>query len=187
VSAYFFATDDDFRELAPWLFDENDLVITEAHAYDREIRPLKTVDELAEAMTLDPAARPTVTRMLALYSPAFKGNYIVERLEYTHPKVQHDFASEVRGWGVIRIHLPTWRNDRLGNCMVQVNSEKRAHYWGANNYPELGPPGDWDWGEVRRVTRRITYWLRKRAVDKLDGRPILPGANAARENGVELG
>ncbi|GLY47709.1 hypothetical protein [Lentzea sp. NBRC 102530] len=86
------------------------------------------------------------------------------------------FRYTCEGWGLIQLDRGRVDGVReLGWSHTNHNSEKRASAWAATN-PELGDPAEWDWAAVTSASGRLNRAIRRRAVDKIGSRPVLPHA-----------
>jgi len=65
------------------------------------------------------------------------------------------------GWGLVHVQLK-FLDERLVECRIAVNSEKRAAAW-ASTAAELRDPSLWDWKRVEAQARRMIRVLRKGA------------------------
>lgn len=94
------------------------------------------------------------------------------------------WREEPEGWGVIQLALVGVSGRSLGPSRTSHNSAARAARWRAT-YPELGPVSAWDFDAVTRESARLVRFIQAKAVDRLGPRPVLPGAAALFEVGVE--
>ena len=180
----YYATDEDNIELLHWLFEENELQVFESYSeYDQTLRRFSSAQETIAGLRLGQPGRRRGHALLSLWAPATNGELHIRRIDLKLPG--HTFREQVQGWGLLSLQLGGLTPDGLQPSHVAVNSEKRALKW-ESTYPELGPVEQWDWRAVTKVSRRITGWIRRQAVEKEGPRPILLGAQAARQAGVRL-
>lgn len=94
------------------------------------------------------------------------------------------WREEPEGWGLIQLYLSGPSGRSLAPSHTNHNTRARAQRWYATS-PELGPISAWDFEAVARESARLNRFIRARAVDRLGSRPVLPGAQALFEVGVE--
>jgi hypothetical protein len=89
------------------------------------------------------------------------------------------FRFTLEGWGLIGITLQTVSDSGLRCSHTNHNSRLRAEKW-VQVSDRLGSPDDWDFAKVTSYSARMNREIRKRAVDKVGSRVVLPAASASR-------
>ena len=130
-------------------------VVTVAEAYSSfgaELRLFQSADQLI-CYLRSQRELPEGTAHVAIHYPDMGGELLRTRLRLNPNACKgHDFRYTAEGWGLIRAHLAWRKGPDLS--FVSANSEKRALSW-ASTYPQLGDPGQWNWGNVARHLRRL--------------------------------
>lgn len=120
---------------------------------------------------------------LALYAPAMKGPFTIERFALA-PGVGNSWRETIRGWGLISLDLRVLRDGRLPPSVTNHFSEKGARARALIS--ELPSIDSWDFREVARISRRINRRIAGLAVGKSGSQPILPGADALVKSGAAV-
>jgi hypothetical protein len=183
----FYAARSDEIDVLGFVFDETDCHVYEAYSRpDHELRRFASLVDVCNAFEVA-SDRPVETRMilLNLWSPATRGEATVSRYDLKVRDAR--FRYEVGGWGLFRLQLGGSGDGVIGDSWFSHNSEKRAHKWGRDAYPELAPPDAWDWEAVTKLGRRVIYHIRHRlAVAKSGSAAVLATADELRRVGWTL-
>ena len=184
----FHAVDADASAILDFVFRE--LRCRVVDAYSRYDAPIAEYQDSASALAAYPAPPSSAARFIHLkvWRPDFGGEIRVRKIDFRPGAVPgHSFWHVSEGWGLIDLQIARRHDTALGLSSIAVNSEARARMWQDTLGAQLGSPLAWHWPIVESTTRRLQYHIGKRlAIGKHNGRPILPGAHAARSAGITL-
>lgn len=181
----FFACKTDLLNIFKFILSETDLRIYEHYSeYDRGLRKFSSVEEILEAFNL---GVDDLSTHFMLYSPSFKGKLITRKIIYNadlQEKIGHTYCYEIAGWGMIQMGIGGIYQKSIIASYINCNSEKRARKWEDVGSIKFGSADAWDWEAVTCIFRKLSYYIKKLAIDKaflLDysrypGIPVLPEA-----------
>ena len=159
-------------------------------AYSRHDAPVAEYPDADSVIAAYPAPPSNAARFihLKLWRPDFGGQIQARRIDFQPGAVPgHSFWNVGEGWGLIDLQIARRQDTGLGPSSIAVNSEARARLWEDTLGGRLGSPLAWDWRVVASTMRRLQYQIGKRlAVGKHGSRPVLPGADVARNSGITL-
>ena len=167
----FFALREDQLAVLKFILTETDIQIFEHTSRpDSELRQFRTPEEVDNAYSLGIDEHGNgLAATLALWSPGVMPQLETVRIDFDPKRVRHArFRYEPRAGGLMQLYLGGQKELVITKSHFGYRSEKGARAWG------VGEGVDWD--GLTRLGRRIQYRIRKMAVAKVPGRPILPGA-----------
>jgi hypothetical protein len=180
ASIDFYALRDDIRELVHFIFEETDARVFESYSeYDAELREFRSLDELSSAFQLgsDPHGNGSAV-LLQLWFPSVMRAVQFERI--TLKVAGHSFRYRVSGVGLVQLYLG-------GESGSVVTASHYGHWSEAGaRQRATGDVDAVDWSALSRISGRVQRHIRKLAVAKVRGRPILPAAFAAMQCGSGL-
>jgi hypothetical protein len=184
----FYATREDHEGLLSWLFSEATSRVYELASDDEQ--PLKRFESPQEVLqqfdrVFAPGKKCSQV-LLQLYVVGAGPRFAPRRI--TLDPAQCDGASfryEADGWGLVQFNLATATPDGVEVSHTNHNSRTRAEAW-APTYRNFGRPSVWDFKRITSFSSRLNRQIRKRAVGKIRGRVVLPGALKAWESGLPL-
>jgi len=191
----FYATLADHEPLLEWLFAENTCAVYELSSIGEN--PLRRFASAAEVLhefeRTYTTGLPWHTVHLQLHANN-SGPTPEPRRININPDAQarcgFRYRYAMEGWGLVQLYLsiPTTRNNKryLANSHTNHNSQKRAERWATNTDIMPDVPDAWDFKKVASFSSRLNREIRKRAVAKINSRPVLAGALAEWKNGVNL-
>jgi hypothetical protein len=176
TSCYFYALDEDRLAIVRFIFDNTDCKIYESNS--RNTRTLPSYDSFDDFM----AGRKKDIRYgqlrFDLHAPSMKGKIKFERSEWEEkPRQRAGSSFTVHGWGLIQLNFGGLDDCGIDRSDVGGNSEKRALNLEGTYRRSLGPVSDWDWKAVYSISSKICRFVRKTAVDKVQGKPVLPAVH----------
>jgi hypothetical protein len=184
----FYAALEDHASLLDWLFRDGRCEVFES--YSEFEQPLAQFGSASEVLKLFERrytnGRQVDSVGLALYVAASGPQPIIRHIALNPSSCGGaTFRFTLEGWGLIGIDLQIASDSGLRCSHTNHNSRLRAEKWvGVSD--RLGSPDDWDFAKVTSYSARMNREIRKRAVDKLGSRVVLPGAKHLFEEGVRL-
>lgn len=178
----FYAAGDDFHLLVDFVLRE-----TSCRVFELSSRPNKRVREFRSADALVALQRRGVLwpPLLVLWPVSANASVRFRRVNVAAQGRRGAWwREEPEGWGLIQLYLVGPRGRSLSPSHTNHDTAARAGRW-RSTYPELEAPSSWDFGAVTRESSRLNRFIRAQAVAKLGSRPVLPGAAALFEAGVE--
>lgn len=184
----FYAALEDHEQLLDWLFREGSCEILES--YSELEKPLTQFGSTGEVLKVFERRYATGRQVdsvgLALYVIGSGPRPIIRRIALNPSSCDGaTFRFVAEGWGLIGLSLQSVSEIGLRCSNTNHNSRLRAEKW-AQVSDLLGNPDVWDFAKVTSCSARINREIRKRAVDKIGGRVVLPGARSLRNSGVRL-
>jgi hypothetical protein len=177
----FFAVREDQLALLKFILTETDIQIFEhASRPDSDLRQFHRPEEVDDAYSLGIDDHGNgLLATLALWSPSVMPKLQTVRIDFDPKRVRHArFRYEPRAGGLMQLYLGGEKELVITKSYFGYRSEKGARAWGVAEGV--------DWDGLSRLGRRIQYRIRKMAVTKVPGRPILPGAAKLHEAGFLL-
>ncbi|MER2559125.1 MAG: hypothetical protein ABTQ32_00305 [Myxococcaceae bacterium] len=178
----FYAAGDDFHLLVDFVLRE-----TSCRVFELSSRPNQRVREFHSADALFALPRRGVQwpPLLVLWPVSANANVKFRRVHVSAQGRQRAWwREEPDGWGLIQLYLVGPKGRSLSPSHTNHNTAARAGRW-RSTYPDLEPPSSWDFAAVTRESSRLNRFIRAQAVAKFGSRPVLPGAAALFEAGVE--
>jgi hypothetical protein len=172
----FYALEEDQRSLLEFLYAETDVTVFELSSeFDRELRHFDSLVALEAAFELGQHR----LAHFQLWSPSIMASPIIRRIEL---KVQgHSFRYSVEGAGLIQLYL-----DGQKDGVIYHTHYGHWNEAGARERSTLTSDAC-NWKALAKLSGRIQRHIRNRlSVGKLFGRPILPQALGAVEQGGGL-
>jgi hypothetical protein len=172
----FYALEDDQRSLLEFIYAETDVAVFElASEFDCDVRRFDSISAIEAAFSLGrhPASH------FQLWSPSVMKAPVIRRIDLKVPG--HSFRYAVEGAGLMQLHLDG-RND-------EVIYHTHYGHWNEAGARErsIHPADVCDWKTLAKLSGRIQRHVRNRlSVAKLFGRPILPQAYRAVQQGAGL-
>jgi hypothetical protein len=184
----FYASFEDHEPLLDWLFSDARCKVFEAYSgLDQplaDLRSSRDVLKLFDARYTN--GRPFDSVGLALYVVGSGPRPIIRRIALKSSSCGGaTFRFTVEGWGLILMTLQTVSDAALRCSDTNHNSKARAEKW-AGVSDRLGSPHEWDFVKVASYSARINREIRRRAVDKMGSRVVLPGAHRLRAEGIRF-
>lgn len=189
----FFACKTDLLNIFKFILSETDLRIYEHYSeYDKDLREFSSVEEILEAFNLGVGDLST---HLMLYSPSLKGKLVTRKIIFNsdvQEKKGHTYRYEIAGWGMIQMELEGIHQKSIIASYINCNSQKRARW--EDNFSKVRSADAWDWKAVTSIFRKLSYYIRKMAIDKafwlkypgIPGIPVLPEAYQRYKEGYLL-
>ena len=178
MNVYFYANQEDFREVLEFIFKKTDLRVFDSYSeYGQEMKEYFNAGEIDISNRLG----------LAFWKKEFSQNFNIEKIDLD-PKRCKGFTHryKITGWGVIFLDGNNVEGNILRNSRFGVNTLKRALLWQLN-YPEMGDPNLWDWAEIEKTMRKIKYGLSsKMSKNAINRSPVLSKANELFERNVQF-
>jgi hypothetical protein len=171
----FFAVREDQLAVLKFILTETDIQIFEHTSRpDSELRQFHTPEEIDDAYSLGIDEHGNgLAATLALWSPGVMPQLETVRIDFDSKRVRHmRFRYEPRAGGLMQLFLGGRKESVITKSYFGHRSEKGARAWGVAEGV--------DWDGYSRLSRRIPYRIRKMAVAKVPGTPILPGAAKLR-------
>jgi hypothetical protein len=180
ASIDYYALKDDIRDVVGFVLGETDCRIFESYSeFDSELCEFRKFDELAEAFDLGNDRHGHChAALLALWSPTVLPKMEVERITLKLPG--HSFRYCVRGVGLIQLYFGGAHNGAITESHYGHWSEKGAMQRAVGDVAAV------DWARLSKLSGRIQRHIRKLAVAKVRGRPVLQAAFKAVQNGFVL-
>jgi len=184
----FYATPEDHEGLLTWLFAEQTCHVYElASRFEQPLRRFCSAQEtlalFEERYSTGEKARTVHLQLNVLGAgPQFEPSRIS-----LDPRACNGatFRYAAEGWGLVQLYLGTVWRGALENSHTNHNSQKRAESWeGIGGHPSQ--VDDWDFKRISSFSSRLNREIRKRAVAKLGSRPVLPGALALWDVGIDF-
>lgn len=169
----FYAEKNDRKFILDFIFNETNWEIYDLYSsYGEEIRRYTTLDEIEKKIEKDKRSAH-----FNIYSPDFGGEVIFRKitLDPTHCN-GHTFRYSTEGWGLIQLYFGKVWNERLEYSTIKHNSETRAINW-YPTCPDMGNPDLWNWKEVSKVSRKLSYIIKKASINRAGGRYVMPDAD----------
>jgi hypothetical protein len=132
--------------------------------YSKYDRPIQSFPDPASLLAYVAHSQGAGARHLAfaVHFPDTKGHVRTRKIALKPEKCDGATWRECfEGWGLVHIQLKSL-DERLVECRIAVNSEKRARAW-ASTAAELRDPSLWDWQRVEAHAKRLIRVLRKGA------------------------
>lgn len=173
----FFAAADDQRALLRFLFAETDVRVMElASRPDEELRSFASVEAIDAAFRLGRGKRDT---LLTLWSKAAMPRLNIRRIDFDPKYVKNARCRyEPEGAGLMQLYLGAAFEGVLTVSHFGHNSQARARKWNI----DVGVR----WQELTRLSRKIQHHVRKIAVARVPGRPVLAAAKTLWDEGYLL-
>ncbi|MBM4781216.1 MAG: hypothetical protein GQE15_26315 [Archangiaceae bacterium] len=178
----FYAAGDDFHLIVDFVLRE-----TSCRVFELTSRPNTRVREFrsADALVSIRRAGAPWPPLLVLWPVSANPNVRFRRVNVAaQGRRRAWWREEPEGWGLIQLYLVGPRGRSLSPSHTNHNTAERAARW-RSTYPDLDAPSSWDFGAVTRESSRLNRFIRSQAVLKYGSRPVLPGAAALFEAGVE--
>jgi hypothetical protein len=184
----FYATKEDHEPLLAWLFSEGT-----CHVYELASdfnQPLKRFDSAAAVLQEFSRVHPTGETwndvLLQLYVIESGPPFAPRRVELGPVGWRFRYAAE--GWGLVQLYLRTPTPEAIESSQTNHNSRVRAETWATTyqelGHQELGDPSAWDFKRIVSFSSRLNRQIRKKAIGKIGGRVILPGAMSVWNAGL---
>lgn len=152
-------SDEAIKAVAEAIFSDAPVTVVEAYSdFSQEARQFHCAEEVCRYAI---GVRETGNNPhLVVHYPDMGGRLALRRCSLDPDKCDgHTYRYTAEGWGLIFVYLQIASAGRLGS-FVSANSEKRALAW-EPTYPDMDPPGTWNWPAVGRHTRRLTRALKR--------------------------
>lgn len=180
----FYALQEDIRTLFHFIYEETDLRVFESYSEpDAELREFRSYRDLSDAFPIGVLELSHTARVnLQLWSPSITADMAISRFALRPTKRRpHTFRHRISGIGLIQLYL--------GGVHKGMITDSHYGHWNEAGARQRagGNPDAVDWVALGQLSGRIQRYLRNRiAVAKVIGRPILPAAFAALQNGDGL-
>ena len=151
------------RAFAEAIFKERPVTMVEAYSdFSQEARRFGCAEDICVYAS---GMRGTNDNPhLVVHYPDMAGRLALTRHALDPEKCDgHTYRYIAEGWGLIFVYLQISPTGKL-ESFVSANSEKRALAW-EPTYPEMDPPGTWDWPAVGRHVRRLQRALTRATSD----------------------
>ena len=190
-NTYFFAYGSDVIPIVEAAFEIEGCRVFEAYSAPEsnlnEFCSAESLNEFLNAEAQDAAFKPSCH--LAVWPSAANSKVPIETFALD-PKACRGktWRQRLTGWGVIFLLSSGVQKGTLGCSSLGVNSEARALGWEATYHSQMGPVAAWNWRLVAKTHRRLSYVInRKLAVEKVEGRAVLPEASRLLREGTIRG
>jgi hypothetical protein len=181
ASLDFFAVYEDQVSLFQFLLQQTDVQIFEFSSQpNRRIRSFTTVDDINDTVQLGHDKPGNgLGALFTLYSPSVMPEVAVRRIEF---KVRRDAAAQWReelfGGALMQLYLGGVHETVITKSHFGHNSQRRAATWGVEDGV--------DWSALSKLSGRVQRHIRKLAVEKMPGRPVLSAATRLWRSGYAL-
>ncbi len=184
----FYAVKEDFEQIVlPFLFNKMECRVFENYSeFEKELVEFKSVQDLKNGHAVGECKKKQHSVCLQLWPVKASSKVSFKKINLDPRRCKgKKYRYAIEGWGLIQLYLGGLSELGIVASRTNHNSEKRANAW-SRQYPELGKPGDWNWKEVTKVSNELNKHIRKCAVSKMKGRPVLPTAFGCTERGIQL-
>ena len=167
----FFAAEADQKAVTDFLFSATNVRVFESYSEpDKEIREFTSTDDLMEAFPLgyDKHGNGHAV-LLQLWSPDVIRELTIRRFALDPIACSgHTFRHSIEGGALIQLYFGGVSDRVVTQSHFGHQSQKRAQAWNVDQ--------GCDWDSLKRLSNRIQYHIRKIAVAKVPGCPVLPQA-----------
>lgn len=183
----FYAAKGDFHPILDYVFSKSG-----CRVFEMDSSPGQPIAEFASNEMLEgrypvgicKGSAPSV--FLQLVPPNSFGLCRMRRIDL-NPGIFGDraFRYSFEGWGLIQLYLGGIAPHGAVESHSNHFTEAGAKSWEQTDRRERGPVDAWDWRKVTATSSALNRFVRKLARYKLGSRPVLPGAAAAFEAGID--
>jgi hypothetical protein len=183
----FYAAKADFHPVLDYVFSKSGCRVFESYSPPGQpIAEFASIEMLEARYPIGICKGSAPSVLLQLVPPNSFGFCRIRRIDLK-PGVygDHTFRYSFEGWGLIQLYLGGIAPHGAVESHSNHFTEAGAKSWEQTDRRERGPVGAWDWRKVTATSSALNRFVRKLAHYKLGSRPVLPGAAAAFETGVD--
>ncbi|HEY0741506.1 MAG TPA: hypothetical protein VGD40_08590 [Chryseosolibacter sp.] len=181
----FFADKADKIEVLNFIFRDTDFHVYDLGSpYGEKINRYSSAEEIVSKFDLINGDKFAVA--FQLWAPASKGAVIFRQVNLD-PKYckGHTFRYATEGLGLIQLYFGGTKNNELHPSHIGHFSQRRV-LAGATTPEQLAFVNQWDWKEVEKAGRKLSYQIKKMSVRKSPTGDVLPAAEKLLSTGITL-
>ena len=178
----FFASRDDQKAVADFLFAHTDVRVFESYSeFGQELREFKSFSDLSSAFEVGVDRHGNGTAiLLQLWSPSVMAKPEFARIDLDPRRCDgHTFRFCVRGGGLVQLYF--------GGVHDWVITASTFGHFSEAGARAKGQAAGVNWTALGKLSNKIQYHVRRRlAVARVPGRPVLPQAYELAKSGYAL-